>query len=180
MKAVATVAMLLGMLLGCGSSPAPSGEPNSRRARQPAAEQVAGQAGEGAADAVEAPGNGEAAEPRVYSYNPVGKRDPFRSFFWDQDMGMEEQNPIGPLENFELEQLSLVAVVWDTGRPRALISDPSGRSYIVEEGTLVGKNEGRVIHIGDNLLLVKEIYEDFEGERTTKDVELTIRGSQGG
>jgi type IV pilus assembly protein PilP len=172
--------MLVGMLLGCGSSPAPSGDPNSRRARQPAAEQVAGQAGEGAADAAEALGNGEAAEPPVYSYNPVGKRDPFRSFFWEQDVGLEQQNPIGPLENFELEQLSLVAVVWGTGRPRALIADPSGRSYIVEEGTRVGKNEGRVVHIGDNLLLVKEIYEDFEGERTTKDVELKIRGIQGG
>ena len=53
-------------------------------------------------------------------------------------------------------------------------------SYIVEEGTRVGKNDGRVIHIGDNLVLVKETYEDFAGERTTKDVELRIRGSQGG
>ena len=44
----------------------------------------------------------------------------------------------------------------------------------------MGKNEGRVVHIGDNLVLVKETYEDFEGERTTKDVELRIRGSQGG
>ena len=35
-------------------------------------------------------------------------------------------------------------------------------------------------HIGDNLVLVKETYENFAGEQTTKDVELRIRLSQGG
>jgi hypothetical protein len=37
-----------------------------------------------------------------------------------------------------------------------------------------------VIHIGDNLVLVKETYENLAGEQTTKDVELRIRLSQGG
>ena len=44
----------------------------------------------------------------------------------------------------------------------------------------MGRNNGRVIHIGDNLLLVKETYVDFEGTQTTKDVEMRIRRSQGG
>lgn len=115
-----------------------------------------------------------------YVYDPTGKRDPFRSFRWDRETDVMQTTSVGPLEQFELEQLAVTAVVWSSGRPRALVADPSGRSYIVREGTKIGKNSGLVIHIGDNLVLVKETYVDFAGEHTTKDVELRIRRSQGG
>lgn len=113
-----------------------------------------------------------------YVYDATGRRDPFRSFrFVDEEV----PNPgFGPLGDYELGQLSIVAVVWDTGRPRALISDPSGRGFIIHEGSQIGKNSGRVIHIGDNLVLVKETYVDYEGNQSTKDVEMRIRRSQGG
>jgi hypothetical protein len=114
----------------------------------------------------------------AYAYDPTDKRDPFRSFQY-----MNEEEPtgaFGPLADYELQQLSVVAVVWDTGRPRALVADPGGRSFIVHEGTQIGKNKGRIIHIGDNLVLVKETYVNFAGEQTTKDVEMRIRRSQGG
>ena len=113
-----------------------------------------------------------------YTYDPSVMRDPFRSFQY-----MNEEEPtgdFGPLGEYELQQLSVVAVVWDTGKPRALVADPGGRSFIVHEGSQIGKNKGRVIHIGDNLVLVKETYVNFAGEQTTKDVELRIRRSQGG
>ncbi len=113
-----------------------------------------------------------------YAYDPADKRDPFRSFQY-----MNEEEPsgdFGPLGDYELQQLSVVAVVWDTGKPRALVADPGGRSFIVHEGSQIGKNNGRVIHIGDNLVLVKETYVNFAGEQTTKDVEMRIRRSQGG
>lgn len=113
-----------------------------------------------------------------YVYDPEGKRDPFRSFQYLNDE--PEIAGFGPLGDYELGQLSLVAVVWDTGRPRALIADPGGRSFIIGEGSQVGKNSGRVIHIGDDLVLVKETYVDFEGVQSTKDVEMRIRRSQGG
>jgi len=116
---------------------------------------------------------------RDYFYDPTGKRDPFRSFQFD-DENQEDKKTLGPLADFELGQLELSAVIWDANNPRALILDPGGRSYIVREGSQIGKNNGQVIHIGDNLVLVKETYENFAGERTTKDVELRIRLSQGG
>lgn len=121
-----------------------------------------------------------AAGERDYFYDPRGKRDPFRSFrFADVDDGSMAKE-FGPLGDYELAQLELSAVIWDAKNPRALILDPGGRAYIVREGSQIGKNSGQVIHIGDNLVLVKETYENLAGERTTKDVELRIRLSQGG
>ena len=120
-----------------------------------------------------------ATSEQDYFYDPRGKRDPFRSYLFVGGDSSPEKT-FGPLGDFELGQLELSAVIWDATNPRALILDPGGRSYIVREGSQIGKNSGQVIHIGDNLVLVKETYENFAGERTTKDVELRIRLSQGG
>lgn len=117
---------------------------------------------------------------RGYVYDPRGKRDPFRSFVLDQVKEAAEKEA-GPLEQFDVSQLSVVAVVWDTGKPHALISDPSGRPYIVSEGMAVGKNEGRITRIEDNRVVIKETYVDWLGERTTKDIEMRLhREGKGG
>lgn len=115
-----------------------------------------------------------------FTYVAAGKRDPFRSFILDQQASRNLNHDRGPLEQFELAQLALHAVVWDTPRPRALVTDPSGRGYIVAEGTPIGKNEGRVTKITDNLVVVRETYVDYLGERTEKDIEMRVRQSQGG
>jgi type IV pilus assembly protein PilP len=114
-----------------------------------------------------------------FSYDPRGKRDPFRSSQWDQ-LAKKDEEIRGPLEQFDVGQLSLVAVVWHTGNARALVQDPAGQSYIVREGTRIGKNAGRVLTIGDSSVVVKETYVDFLGQETTKDIEMRIRRSQGG
>jgi Tfp pilus assembly protein PilP len=115
-----------------------------------------------------------------YSYDPTGKRDPFRNFKWDRPDQIRDREVSGPLEQFDLSQLSLVAVVWKTGNARALVQDPSGESYIIAEGARIGKNEGTVTLISDNMVRVKETYVDFLGRETTKDIELRMRRNEGG
>ena len=115
-----------------------------------------------------------------FSYDPTDKRDPFRSFEWERADRQGPDGLRGPLEKFDLSQLDLVAVVWRTENAKALIKDPSGQSYIVGHGTRIGKNEGHVLRIEDNELVVKETYVDHLGNKSTKDIELRIRGSQGG
>jgi type IV pilus assembly protein PilP len=58
-----------------------------------------------------------------YSYDPTGKRDPFRSFIWDRPDKMQAIAEAGPLGQFDLSQLEVVAVVWRTGNARALVED---------------------------------------------------------
>jgi len=181
---------LLALLVGCAEEPvtAPTTQDyasavqqaNTARARTQGTKPAAA---DGAAGAVLEEGDsnledGFGAMDDRFAYDPTDMRDPFRSFQY-----MNEEEPtgdFGPLGDYELQQLSVIAVVWDTGKPRALVADPGGRSFIVHEGSQIGKNNGRVIHIGDNLVLVKETYVNFAGEQTTKDVEMRIRRSQGG
>ena len=118
------------------------------------------------------------AEPEVeYRYLPEGKPDPFRSFI-RREAELEDNE--SPLERFDLSQLSVSAIMWGTDRPRALITDPSGKAYIVSEGAPIGKNKGRVVKIADNLIRVKETYVDFQDRATTKEVEMRLYESQGG
>lgn len=115
-----------------------------------------------------------------YSYDSRNKRDPFRSFVDEQKLAKAEHER-GPLEQFDLSQLTVVAVVWGTERPRALIEDPSGRGFVVQVGTPIGKNDGLVLGIDDNTVLVQETYVDYLGAQTTKEIEMRVRSTtQGG
>lgn len=127
-----------------------------------------------------APGSTFGKVDKRFAYERVGKRDPFRSFEWERPDRQQDDELRGPLERFDVSQLSVVAVVWKTGNARALVKDPAGQSYIVGEGARIGKNDGRIVAINDSLVIVKETYVDYLGQESTKDIEMRIRGSQGG
>lgn len=187
-RIAATIALAsLVALAGCGEEQAAGPTTGDLKSQRDAlAQKLASKAKKATKQAEQVVAQGDPTENSFagagmdYVYDPTGKRDPFRSFRWERESDVMQTTSVGPLEQFELEQLAVTAVVWSSGRPRALVADPSGRSYIVREGTKIGKNSGLVIHIGDNLVLVKETYVDFAGDQTTKDVELRIRRSQGG
>lgn len=114
-----------------------------------------------------------------FLYDATGKRDPFRSFILDR-LHEDETQTKGPLEEYDLSQLQVAGLVWKAERRRALVIDPSGQGYVVEEGDKIGKNNGRVLEIGDSSMRVREEYVDFHGEATTKEIDMRIRQSQGG
>ena len=184
-KAILTLIAFL-VLAGCDDAPrGPTTEDFSRErkalmAKVTAKKKSAAKPGTPAAPA-------EPMEPAYgsfgggYTYDRTGLRDPFRSFEWEERSRLAlDIAERGPLEQFDVNQLSLLAVVWNTGSARALVQDPAGNSYIVGQGARIGKNEGRVIDIDDNLIVVKETYVDFLGQETTKDIEMRIRRSEGG
>ncbi len=112
------------------------------------------------------------------SYVAEGKRDPFRSFHFKNPE--EPVVSMGPLADFDLAQLVVVGVVWNTTNPRALVADPAGRSFVLREGSSIGKNRGQVVQIKEDMILVQEKFVDFEGAVSTKDVEIRIEKRQGG
>lgn len=109
----------------------------------------------------------------VYSYSPLGKRDPFRSPIDDLILATQVENRC-PLCKWEVDQLHLVAVVTGTGSPVAMVEDPDGVGHVVRPGTQVGKHNGKVTNIGKSDLLVVENSRDAFGKLVASKTVLKI------
>ena len=107
-----------------------------------------------------------------YTYNPIGKRDPFRSFFKGQDDGTIV-NPT-PLQRFEVDQYLLVGVVWGVSNPKAMVQDPEGTGHVVQTGTYIGKNWGKVSAITSTSVVITEEFTNIDGELVTNQLTLDL------
>jgi len=103
-----------------------------------------------------------------YFYDPAGKTDPFRPIFAIETeplpSGPPEPKPSVPLtllQRIGLSQLKLKGIICSPAGNKALVRDPSGKGYIVTNGTYVGKNLGRVKRILKDKVIVEEQVKDF-------------------
>lgn len=109
----------------------------------------------------------------TYEYDPTGKRDPFQSYKGlesepvkpDSKQSKTISDNQDPLQRFDLGNLSVVAVMWDTVKPKAILKDPSGNLYTVYLKTKVGRNNGYVAVIRESEVVVIE-ESDIEGRQT--------------
>ncbi|MEL6345162.1 MAG: pilus assembly protein PilP [Myxococcota bacterium] len=113
------------------------------------------------------------AEQAGYNYTPQGKRDPFRSFITVEQAGPELEQ-LGPLQTFEVDQYSLVAIVWNTARPMALAEDPDGTGHVMERGTYIGRNWGKVTQINADHIIITEEYQTIDGELSVDTIRLDL------
>jgi len=155
----------LALAAGCGKS-AP---------KAPAAAKAAAPAAPPAAPAAPK----EAAEPE-WAYSSVGKRDPFRS----PDAEPATQAALAnaactePLCRFDIDQLTLVAVVSGDANPLAMVQDPAGRGYFVRRNTRVGRQGGKVTQIMSDAVVITEYFTTPDGKTTANPVTLAIKSEK--
>jgi Tfp pilus assembly protein PilP len=123
------------------------------------------------------PSNGPMALPAKPepSYNPIGKPDPFQPPVLEYGGDLKSRRARAlPLQQFEVTEFELVGIVSGTGENRALVQDASGRGYLIKVGTPIGKNQGRVVAIADQRILIEEKIKDFLGREKSRTVALKI------
>jgi type IV pilus assembly protein PilP len=102
----------------------------------------------------------------VYAYNPLGKRDPFRSPEELKRAAGAEGAPCKELLcQWDLEQLALKAVVTGDANPFAMLEDPQGRGHIVRRNSRVGRQGGKVTQILRDSITVTEYFTQPDGKR---------------
>ena len=152
------LALTAGLTAGmaCGDkNTATDGAPGSA---PPAAATQAGAAAEGAAAPAEV----------VFTYSPVGKRDPFRSYLVEIAELSAQQLPnrkIEDTEHFEMGQYRLTGLVTGTSRPKAMVEDPQGHGHVLHVGSRLGRNGGRVSTIANAGVTVTEETLDPTGKK---------------
>ena len=97
----------------------------------------------------------------VYSYNPMGKPDPFKPFI-NTDLSAlktlkeKKVESIFPLERAEIESFKLVGIAGDQMRRVAIVEDVAKKFYPLFIGTRIGLHNGKVIDILADRVAVDE------------------------
>jgi len=190
------VGCFLVMGFGCGDdAPKPKKVPISPAAPKPgvAPAKVSPKPGTAPAKVPPQPETEVKVEPPPmvsYSYNPQGKPNPFQPLVVERkekpatpaakvEAAKKERGGLGtPLERLELDELKLVAVVWDIPKPRAMVEDKGGKGYILSVGTRIGKNHGQVSKITPEGLVVSERTEAPDGKMKTRERPLRLYADQ--
>ncbi len=122
------------------------------------------------------------------TYDPAGRFDPFEPLFKEQQntatagvsKGKRDKRvPQTPLERVALSQLKLTAIIRAPSGNRALVEDATGKGYVIQKGTYIGLNSGRVVEIDQNRIVVEEEIENVMGELTIQNAEIKLQKPAG-
>ena len=100
-------------------------------------------------------------------------RDPFRPF--NLALRPKIETPRTPLEQYSVGALKLVAVIYDTQNPKAMVEDDAGLGYTISLGTKVGDQNGVVKIIEPDRVVVEEEFVDFYGEKKKTEIVLRLK-----
>jgi type IV pilus assembly protein PilP len=112
-------------------------------------------------------------EPYIFDARE-GRRNPFRPFVVrGEDGNSVTIGPATPLERFEIDELTLLAVMWDVKTPKAMIMDPLKNIHVIAKDDRIGRKKGYVATIREGEIVIVETAE-FNGEPvfSTRVIEL--------
>lgn len=154
--------------LGSGVSP--------QTAKAPAVADQQQKAPQGAETGKKAPGEAVAqtkGRTAFVKYAAQDRRDPFVPLIVRPDV--DKKKGVTPLEDYEMSELRLVAILWGKGGYYAVITLPDGKSYTVKEGMRIGLHDGRIQKITKDSVVVRETVRNERGVRAQRDTILKLR-----
>ena len=120
----------------------------------------------------------------TYYYNPSEKLDPFKPFIdtTKTDQQPEKSAPKSQLQKISIDELKLVGIAWSGKKRVALVEDSKGKHhhYVLHKGTPVGMNEGRVVKILADQVIIMERIKSPSGKVKTNSVILKLRTGESG
>lgn len=129
---------------------------------------------------------GSLTESKItYVYNPVGKRDPFRTPIEEagttkgEGGGSREKLCTDPLCQYDLDSLTLVAVVTGDANPVAMVEDAQHTGFIVRRNTRIGKQGGKVTQILRDCIQVTEFFQTPDGKSNPNRVDICVKKETG-
>ncbi|MBA4372197.1 MAG: hypothetical protein C0402_04985 [Thermodesulfovibrio sp.] len=161
---IATATAMLGLLglAGCSDKP----KAPAPAAAKPAAPVVA---------VVVPPAEEPKIEKEVYVYDQKARRDPFMSLIVDIKERPKTKKKANPIENFDVDEIKLIAIAWEKNNHYAMITLPDGKSYTIKKGMTLGLYGGRVEEITQKTVRISEKVKDYKGQTINKDTILKLR-----
>jgi type IV pilus assembly protein PilP len=161
---VATALLLMAGSLGCGAKDPP---PPATVAKPSA----------GAKPPLQSRSSSTMIPPPLERLDFSGKKDPFRSYVVAAKTKLALPPLPGkqlPIQTYEVGQFKILGIITGLAENRAMVQDPSGKSYVIKAGALIGSRNGRLLNIKPNALEISEQYREDSGRISTKVVRLTL------
>lgn len=114
----------------------------------------------------------------AYKYQQEGRRDPFEPFRRVKAAmigagGSSQTSDLSALERWEIDKIKIIAVLWDTQNPRAVVMTPDAATHTVAKGTKIGRNFGVIKDIREGEIIVAEkIFVDGKSKTEIQVIEL--------
>ncbi|MFN8791036.1 MAG: pilus assembly protein PilP [Bdellovibrionales bacterium] len=119
-------------------------------------------------------------DPGQYAYDPTGKKDPFKPYRAPRARGDNRPlAPIDPLTQVDISTLQLVAIMWNTTRPRAVVRDTQGRVFTIFKNNRIGRNDGIVVDIREGEVVIVEKFDDGLGNIVREPKVMQMRVAPG-
>ncbi|MBF0389654.1 MAG: pilus assembly protein PilP [Desulfamplus sp.] len=114
----------------------------------------------------------ETTEENLF-YIVKGKIDPFDPLLKEKAPAVQEtqevakedvpQRVLTPLEKLDFGQIKLVAILSRESGSVAMVQEATGKGYIINIGTYIGRNSGQVVSIEKDKVVVQEKVKDYKG-----------------
>jgi type IV pilus assembly protein PilP len=138
----------------------------------------------------------EKGEAEAYTYDPAGKPDPFMPFIKQApkkqatkrvvekgENGEVVEKPVflPPLQRVDIELFTLVGIGERGGTRIAMVEGADGKSYVLQRGSRIGLNEGKVTQIlPDQVVIVEKIKNAFGKSELNRVILRLQRGEDEG
>jgi type IV pilus assembly protein PilP len=183
--------LLLAMLFGCSKHEQPTA-PAPPKAAQPAKPAVPAAPGAPAAPGKPGvPGAPAAAVQKQLSsavipggnFDFAKRTDPFKPFLAPVVPSPGAPGPtervrpatdLLPIQSFEVTKFKVSGIIAGLTENKALLIDPNGKGYVVQQGMLIGNNDGRIARITSSSVEVVESFKDDKGRIRKRKIVLTL------
>ena len=155
-------------LVGCSEETTTTPRPKATKVRKPPAKQVPAPVGKE-----------EETKEEAFVYVTEGRRDPFVPLSRIRRPIEISAEPATPLQSYDLSQFRLAGVIVGKGASKAMVIAPDGKSYILSEGVKIGKNNGVILTISSESVVVEEKYYDFSGNVIENIQEIVVPKREG-
>lgn len=111
---------------------------------------------------------------KSYSYNPAEKLDPFKPLI---NTIKKKTASKSPLQQISIEEIKLVGIAGSGKKRFAMVEDSKGKRhhYIIYRNTPIGLNEGRVLNILADQVIIEDRIKSPFGKVKTKRIIWKLR-----
>lgn len=79
-----------------------------------------------------------------------------------------------PIQSYEVGSFKVSGIIAGLTENRALLIDPKGKGYVVQQGMQIGPNDGRITRITSSSVEVVESYREDSGRVIKRKIVLTL------